>query len=72
MLLLPQTKRSYAQAAFSGIIDLVRLHSSTSVHVEAGGWGDCLSAQNMYAITFITTIIPVKKIAVISPQPNCF
>jgi hypothetical protein len=62
LLLLPQAKRGYAQTAFAGIIEMVKLHSSTSAHVEAGGWGDFMSAQRMYAIILKTTLLHNRNV----------
>ncbi len=49
LLLLPQVKRGYARNAFSAIVDMVKLHVGSAVHLSAGGWGECASQQRLYA-----------------------
>jgi hypothetical protein len=41
-------KRGYAETALSEVIEMVKLHTSDSTHVEAGGWGECASAKSSY------------------------
>ena len=48
-LLPPDTKRGYAQTAFSGIIEMVKLHTSNPAHVEAAGWDNFVITQQTYA-----------------------
>ena len=47
-LLLPKVKRGYAETALSEIIEMVKMHTSDATHVEAGGWGECISAKLSY------------------------